>query len=110
MDGWRDDEYKSRDPERGMGLVKEGAGESALPSDLPWVLPLPSRTLALGIWQQRGGLGMPMLSLRGCEILWPQEHRAGRGMEQPDRISQTGCVRPVCSGEGVSRRRTFPLE
>lgn len=93
-----------------MGLVKEGAGESALPSDLPWVLPLPSRTLALGIWQQRGGLGMPMLSLRGCEILWPQEHRAGRGMEQPDRISQTGCVRPVCSGEGVSRRRTFPLE
>ena len=29
MDGWRDNEYKSRDLERGMGLVKEGAGESA---------------------------------------------------------------------------------
>lgn len=54
---------------------------------------------------------MSMLPLRGCEILWPQEHGAGRGMEQLDRSArQDVSDLSVCSGEGVSKRRTFPLE
>lgn len=106
----RDDEYKEpREPEEGLGLVKGGAGGwPCLPSDLPWVLPLPSRTLVLGIWQQQEVWGCLCCLSEDVRPCGPRSIGQGRhgaaDKDQPDRSS----VRPVCSGE-VSRR-TFPLE
>lgn len=83
-----------------MGLVEEGAGESALPRDLSCGTPFPP------LDPQSSGSGNSW-EVWGCLCCLSEDVRScgprSMGVEQQDGIHQ------MC-GEGVSLRRTFLLE